>query len=253
MGSKEATVVVPFLILLYDRTFLASSLRGVFAKRWGLYVALALTLGMLLPAILVSTLSQSRRPTEPITIWEYARSQFGVVVHYLRLSVWPDALCLDYQWPVAQSARQIAPPAALIGALLSTVLWALGRWPKWAFLGTSFFIALAPSSSVVPIADLAFEHRMYLPLAPLTVAVVLGAYAIILGLGRTRPSWESAWRALAAVLVVAIAAALGIRTYLRNRDYSSEVRIWQDTIAKAPKNPRLQQPRPCSFPGGESR
>ena len=33
----------------------------------------------------------------------------------------------------------------------------------------SFFFILAPSSSIVPIADLAFEHRMYLPLAAVIV------------------------------------------------------------------------------------
>ncbi len=240
MGSKEATAVVPFLVLLYDRTFLASSWRDAFRKRWGLYVALALTWGILVPAILVSALSESRRARDPITVWEYARSQFGVVVHYLRLSLWPDALCLDYQWPVAKSARQIVAPAAFIGVLVATVLWALGRWPKGAFLGAFFLIALAPSSSVVPIPDLAFEHRMYLPLAPLMVAAVLGAYAIMRRLGSTRPSWEPARQALPVVLVVAIAAALGIRTYLRNRDYSSELRIWADTINKAPKNGRAR-------------
>ena len=104
--------MTPFLILLYDRTFLASSLRGVFRKRWGLYLALALTWGMLVPAMLVSRSSHLKLAMHAVTAWEYARTQFGVVVHYLRLSLWPVALCLDYQWPVAESAWDIAPPAA---------------------------------------------------------------------------------------------------------------------------------------------
>ena len=36
---------------------------------------------------------------------------------------------------------------------------------KLGFLGLSFFFILAPTSSIIPIADLAVEHRMYLPLA----------------------------------------------------------------------------------------
>ncbi|NLF69720.1 MAG: tetratricopeptide repeat protein [Candidatus Anammoximicrobium sp.] len=237
MGSKEATAVAPFVILLYDRTFLASSLRSVFRQRWGLYVALAFTWGMLVPALLVS---RSGHPDagQAVTVWEYARSQFGVVVHYLRLSVWPAPLCLDYQWPVAQSVWDIVPPAAAIGTLAVLVLWTLWRWPRWGFLGASFFLTLAPSSSVIPILDLAFEHRMYLPLAPLVVAIVLGVYAAGRKLISRRPSLQPAAQWSGVCLVAVLAATLGTLTYLRNDDYRTALRIWQDTVAKAPKNSR---------------
>jgi len=238
MGSKEAMAVTPLLVLLYDRIFLASSLREAFRQRWGLYAALALTWGILLPMVLVSDLGQSERAADPVTIWEYARTQFGVVVHYLRLSVWPDALCLDYQWPVAQTAWGIVFPAVLIGVLLAAVLWALWRWPKGGFLGAGFFATLAPSSSVIPIPDLAFEHRMYLPLAPLVVALVLGVYVANRKLVSRRPSLRPAARLSSVCLVAGIAAVLGILTHLRNDDYRSELRIWQDTVAQAPNNYR---------------
>ena len=88
-------------------------------------MALALTWGMLVPSVLVSRSREPMRIGEAVTSWEYARTQFGVVVHYLRLSFWPADLCLDYQWPVAQSAGEIVPPAAFLGVLLGVVLWAL--------------------------------------------------------------------------------------------------------------------------------
>jgi len=238
MGSKEATAIAPFLILLYDRTFLGRSLRGVFQKRWRLYAALAMTLGILVPSIVASDLGHSPRTTDPVTMWEYARTQFGVVVHYLWLSVWPDALCLDYGWPVAGSMWQVIPPAVVLGVLASAVLWAYCRWPKGAFLGAAFLITLAPSSSIVPIPDLAFEHRMYLPLAPLAVAVVLGIHEGSRRLIAARSSWEPAIRICLCGLVSATALALGTRTYLRNRDYASELRMLEDTFVKAPRNER---------------
>ena len=34
-----------------------------------------------------------------LTPWSYALTQFGVIVHYLRLSFWPHPLVLDYLWP----------------------------------------------------------------------------------------------------------------------------------------------------------
>jgi len=238
MGSKEAMAVTPLLVLLYDRIFLAPSLREAVQKRWKLYAALALTWCILVPMLLASDLSRSRRAADPVTIWEYARTQFGVIVHYLRLSVWPDSLCLDYQWPVAQSAGDIVPPATFLGVVLLAVLWALWRSPKWGFLGASFFLTLAPSSSIIPIPDLAFEHRMYLPLAPLVVAVVLGVSVAGRKLLSGHPSLQPAARLLSVCLIAGIASVLGILTYLRNDDYRSELRIWQDTVAKAPYNYR---------------
>jgi len=236
MGSKEATAVAPLLVLLYDRIFLAASLREIWQKRRGLYAGLAFTWGMLVPAICGATLSQSPQASELVTIWAYARSQFGVVVHYLRLSLWPDVLCLDYRWSVAESAREIIPPAIVMGVLGSLVLWALWRLPKWGFLGAFFFITLAPSSSVIAIPDLAFEHRMYLPLAALIAALVLGAYAVHRKLSSTRSTWEATGNTVLVILAVAIAAALGVRTYVRNRDYASELQIWHATVTTAPEN-----------------
>ena len=48
--------------------------------------------------------------------------------------------------------------------------------PALGFLGGAFFLILAPTPSVVPIVDLAFEHRMYLPLAAVAVAGTIAGY-----------------------------------------------------------------------------
>ena len=247
MGCKETTVIVPVLVLLYDRTFLASSLRDVFRKRWALYAALASTWALLVPAILVSSVKQAPRANDPITAWEYARSQFGVIAHYLRLAVWPDQLCLDYAWPVANSPGEILSPAIFLGALAAAVVWTCYRSPKAAFLGGFFFLTLAPSSSVIPIPDLAFEHRMYLPLASLAVAVVVGADALFRRLCDTRSPLEPAVRLCLVGGVVAVAAGLATRTCLRNRDYASELRIWEDTLSQAPWSGRAHYNLGCAL------
>src|SRR5205085_3611363 len=105
-------------------------------------------------------------------------TQFGVIVHYLRLALWPDALVLDYAWPVARTAAAIIPFAVIIISLMAATLWALARRPAVGFLGAWFFLILAPTSSVMPIADLAFEHRMYLPLAAVVALCIIGGYRL---------------------------------------------------------------------------
>ena len=61
--------------------------------------------------------------------------------------------------------REIYLPGAVILGLLSASFVALWYRPRLGFVGLAFFLILAPTSSVIPIVDLAFEHRMYLPLA----------------------------------------------------------------------------------------
>lgn len=238
MGSKEVAVSAPIILLLYDRAFLAGSVRGAWARRRGLYLGL---LGVWLGFALLQLLSASRSSWsgygKSYSLQEYALSQFGVILHYLRLSLWPQPLVLDYGWPVARSAREILPGAVVVGGLAAASVWALARRPKLGLLGAWFFLILAPTSSILPVADLAFLHRMYLPLAAIVLLAVLGGEAAVDA--AERRGWLGKRGAAVALSVVAAAAvALAAGTWRRNRDFESAVSIWLDTVAKAPGNVR---------------
>ena len=161
-----------------------------------------------------------------------------MILHYLALAFWPAGLCLDYGWPVAKGVEQIAPGAIVIGALLAATVWALVRRPKWGFVGAWFFLILAPTSSIMPIRDLAFDHRMYLPLAAVVVAVILAAYLGWERLAGAAQGRHLPGQFLAAILVLSAAVALGRATFLRNKDYATALSIWSDTARKAPGNAR---------------
>ena len=100
----------------------------------------------------------------------------------------------------------------------------LGRRPWLGFLGAWLLAILAPTSSVVPLADTMFEHRMYLPLV---AVVVLAVLALRLGRGR--------WGLVAGAGLVVAFAGMTVR---RNADYRSELTLWRDTVAKRPSNVR---------------
>ncbi len=237
--TKEVAAVAPLLVLWYDRAFVASSWREIFRRRWAFYGGLAGTWPVL-AAIIFSQAGKYPKAgllvVENLSPLQYALSQPAVIAHYLRLCFWPTGLCLDYGWPVAERAAEILPPLLLIGALLALTVWAVFRWPAWGFLGGWFFLILAPTSSVFPIKNLAFEHRMYLPLAAVATGVVLGGWVAGQWLVRRATISLLASQIIAAALVPLAAVALGVLTFRRNLDYRSDLSIWEDTVAKAPNN-----------------
>ena len=240
MGSKEVAAVLPLVLLWYDRALLADSWREVFRRRWKFYATLFGLLGVL--GLMVLTRLNIYRGggvlvVEGLSWWEYALTQPGVVLHYLRLSFWPQGQCLDYAWPVAQGPGAIVPPLLAVGALLALTGWLVVRRPALGFLGGWFFLILAPTSSVAPIKDLAFEHRMYLSLAAVVAAVVIGGYELLGRVQARRPDWPSR-RTLGIALVAVAAIALGTATWFRNETYASEVSVWRDVVAKCPNNAR---------------
>ena len=240
MASKGVMVTAPLTILFYDRVFIAGSWRRALNERWRLYACLAATWGVLLFLWIAGT----RHIAEPtagfsykeVTPFQYLCTQPGVLLHYLRLVFWPHPLVLDYGWPVAKNHGAILIPAAAL-ALIFIASLGLFKFRKEAiFLCAAFFLVLAPTSSFFPIADLAFEYRMYLPLAAVIALLVSGIYALL----RRFISNGSIRTVLATTLLLTAATSLGAMTILRNNDYQNGLSIWSGAAINRPDNPRAQ-------------
>ena len=225
-ASKEVMATAPLMVLLYDRTFVAGTFRDAWRLRRWFYVALASTWVLL--AVLVAQHHQRAGIAGfglGVSPWEYLLTQCRALTIYLKLSLWPRPLVLDYGVDMAKGPGEVWPQGLLVLALLAATVTALWRRPVLGFLGAWFFIILAPSSSVVPLTTQPIaEHRMYLPLA----AIIILALA---GVGKLAGRWS-------VPLVVGLALGAGWLTQSRTLDYQSEVAIWTDTIAKQPANAR---------------
>ena len=238
MGSKETMIVAPALVVLWDHLF-----REEGARRWRLYGALAATLLVVFLPMLSETQGRTavsrllgytpKAGGDTWTPWSYLWTQAGVIVHYLRLAFWPSPLVFDYyDWPAAHSPLDVLPQAALMIALLAlTVLAVVRKWPA-GFAGAVFFLALAPTSSLLPIpTEVAAEHRMYLPLAAVVALAVITAFALVRArVGRI---------GCAVVLMIVFVASAGV-TRARNRDYATDEALWGDTVRKRPGNARAR-------------
>ncbi|HYB99172.1 MAG TPA: tetratricopeptide repeat protein [Candidatus Limnocylindrales bacterium] len=246
--SKPMFVVVPAVLAAYDFCFLSRNIRGM-AER-GIGYAIAIVSSILV--LVLSTRSGSFSGTtagfdvEGITPMQYLATQFGVVVYYLRVALWPDRLCFDcgYQgpWPVLASPlgdSVILPLAILLGLLvLGAALWRSYPPVLFAVLGSAF--VLAPSSSIVPLADFYVEHRMYLAIGLMALALVPLAHQATATLGQRLGLQAESMKKGRLALAGAVCVVLGLLTLQRNTVYADKLVLMQDTLAKAPNSERVQ-------------
>lgn len=222
MASKETMVVAPLLVTAWFWIFRRDG-RLMDARVGPLLGGLATT--WLLLAWFVASDARGESVGFGLggwTWWSYLRTQASVIVHYLRLAIVPWPLVFTYAWPPAGSWLEVLPQVLLLASLAAATVLAVAHRHPTGFAGACFFLVLAPSSSVLPIAtEVAAEHRMYLPLAAVLGVIVTLAFPHL----PRRVAWSSA---------AVIAATFGVMTLERNRDYWSLEALMRDTLAKRP-------------------
>ena len=247
LGCKQVIVTVPLMVLIYDRVFVSGTMAKAVRKHWLIYLLL---FSLWVPILYMS--AGALRPSvhagfamKDITVAQYAVSQPGVILHYLRLAFWPAGLCIDYLWPIARTLPEILPPAIIVASLLIACVAALKYRPCLGFVGVWFFLILAPTSSVMPIRDLAVEHRMYLSLAAISALVVGGGFWIAGRLYEKVSVKNPARAASTTTLILACAASVVLAgaTYQRNKVYASPEKIWSDVISTRGDNSRAYHNR----------
>jgi Flp pilus assembly protein TadD len=247
MRTKEIAFTLPLAIVLYELLFVRAGRRE--RLRW-LAAPLA-TLAVIPAAILAESggedpeafvLANSVGPGKFGRL-EYLLTQPRVVVGYLRLLVLPVGQNVDPDVPLHRTVDwQVALSALVLAAILGAGAWLAVRGRRGArphalvagFGVVFFFLALSVESSIVPIADLMAEHRLYLPAAGAFVAAGAGLAALV---ERLRPRAPWLVRAAPALVVVAAVACAGA-TWARNRVWASPVALWRDAVEKSPNKLR---------------
>lgn len=233
VGTKETLVTAPLVILLFDRALLAGSFRAAWRARGWLHAALFATW---VPLAVLVFANRGRGGSAgfaaEIDAGAYLLTQAGAIVRYLALVCWPAGQVFDYGVALAPGFGAVWPQLLGLSALALATGWTLRRNRLTGFLGACFFLWLAPSSSVVPVATQTIaEHRIYLALLVPVAFAVMGAAWLA---RRAKAPWA------AGVAAAAVALALGAATFARNEVYRTELALWQDTVAKRPENPRAR-------------
>jgi tetratricopeptide (TPR) repeat protein len=89
-----------------------------------------------------------------------------------------------------------------------------------------WFLHLVPTNSILPRLDVANDRQIYLAVIgpAVTVSIVL---------------WTRASQSVAVATAAMLAIGLGGSTVLRNRDYRTQVSLWQATVEASPRKARV--------------
>lgn len=183
MGAKEIAFTLPAILVLWEFSFY----KGAVKKRL-LYLLPFILAPVLIPLSLISSNSSlftAEGETAPPAALDYLFTQFRVLVTYLRLLVFPVGQNLDYDYPLYHSFADLNVFLSFISLLLMVALGAFFFYRSRkkssaaplmliAFGIFWFFIASSVESSVISIADVIFEHRIYLPSVGIIIAAVTG-------------------------------------------------------------------------------
>jgi len=157
----------------------------------------------------------------------YGFTQLNVVPwYYIRKLFFPAGQNVDIDFPIY---RSFFNPSTLLGAggIFILVLFAIRKRLSsvWIFYAVFwFFMALCPTSSFIPITDVAVERRLYLPGMALT-------FFLLHFFSKPR-------RPPRLLLLAATLLCFSTQTIDRNAVFREEKVLWQDAVAKSPHKPR---------------
>ena len=239
MGIRETMVTCPFIILLFDYMLVAKMDLKELKKRWPFH---AFTFSSLLAMVYVVIRwgghaygKTSGFGIPHITPLDYLFTQFTVLFHYIKLIFFPFPLILDYDWPVAKSLFEfptIISFLALIGVFI-LIIKLFKKRPFYSFLIIWYFVNISPASSFIPLKDVVFEHRAYLP----SIGII---WLVLLGVVPCLGSKSVPVRYLCITSLSIFFLVFGWLNIQRNITWQTEISLWQDTLNKSPNKARVQ-------------
>lgn len=172
---------------------------------------------------------------------EYLNTQPWVILIYLKTFVLPTGLSADTDLEVIGEilAPRVIMGLVIIAALLVLSLLAATRRKTLpvSFGILWFFLTLAPTSSVIPLAEVLNHHRTFFPYIGLVIAATWCFYLFWSWLPRKLRHRPPAKIALVTICL-AFLSAHAYGTWQRNTVWDSGLSLWQDVTIKSPGNGR---------------
>lgn len=250
MGCKQIAATLPvMLVFLEIFLFRGRLLNRKFFFAFGAFFIIGLIFVLIKwhdSSIhdLLYYLHQATSENTQISRTTYFLTQTRVVVTYLRLLLLPFDQSLVHDAPVYTKLSLPVIVALGLHIFLGSIAlflfkrsrsnllsdnWVKGLLQRMVSLGIIwFYTAMAVESSIFPIKDVIFEHRIYLPSVGFFITITAG---MALAVRVSQLNFKATWGVIAVLCLV-----LGCLTVARNRVWNDTLTLYQDAASKAPDN-----------------
>lgn len=173
--------------------------------------------------------------------WAYLLTQPFVIGHYVLTFFIPYNLSADTDWTTFSSLSDYRVWIGIFVVLF--LIWLAlkassdpeTRMVSFGLLW--FFITLAPTSSIIPLAEVLNDHRAFIPYMGLTIAVVFGVRYALIRYFSVQIRQPNTQKLLGGLLFLVLAAhAYGV--HQRNKVWKDDRSLWKDVTEKSPGNGR---------------
>lgn len=166
---------------------------------------------------------------------QYLITQPFVILHYFYMFFVPVQLNIDTDWTLLNNIWDIR---FFIGCAFVFVMFAAAiitsrkqHLRPISFGICWFFLTLLPTSSIVPLAEVLNDHRMYFPFIGLMISVCWTIKLVI-------SNYLPAYRKVIITILILLLCSYAYGTWQRNGVWHSEESLWHDATIKSPGNGR---------------
>lgn len=219
MKSKQTVATSLLIIPLFEWLMFKSS-----KYRWVILAALILGGVLAVGAYLI--LGFSTTEVIGISRTDYLQTQVLVVTEYLKMIVLPINQSVDHWREIHTQTGNLTfwVLSFFHMALVFMAFWQLNKLPLVSLGILIFYFGLSIESSIFPIRDAMFEHRMYFPL--IGIILVIAFYI-------NQVNAKIAW-----ITSLAILPVLSTASHFRLKVWQTDKLLWQDVLHTQPKNTR---------------
>jgi len=248
MKTKEIVFMLPPVILLYDIMFFEGSSKKRLSYIAPMFLSLLIIPLSLLnierPAgELINHLDDVTRGHTPLSRWQYLLTSSRAMLTYIRLIFIPVHQTIEYDYPVYGSFfdSQVIISIAVLAVIFVFSVYILFRYrdsvPHVRIISFGifwFFINFALESGVIPLNNVIFEHRLYLPSIGAFLVISVSSFMLM-------QKWKDRYKRIDKMVFTAMAVTVVVltgATYARNSVWKDELTLWSDVVDKNPGSAR---------------
>ncbi|MFN4233657.1 MAG: tetratricopeptide repeat protein [Bacteroidia bacterium] len=173
--------------------------------------------------------------------FNYLITQPFVMVYYVVTFFLPVSLSADTDWTPLQSISDMrfwVGMMLVIGMIFTAIVFSKDKRLRPVSFGIIwFFLALLPTSSIVPLAEVMNDHRLFFPYVGMVISVTW-VIALLLYKSKEKIIANHVYRYSLLAIIFILLGTYAYGTYQRNKVWKTEESLWLDVTIKSPKNGR---------------